>query len=96
VTPQFGASLIDDARVVLYDCTMFMVEATGLACMLWTFFRLSVTNKMFSKAATMLDVGEERALGEAVEAVHARRNLGLKKRLLVTLFLKNFLKIMSC
>ncbi len=90
MTPQFEASLIDDARVVLYDCTMFMVEATGLACMLWTFFRLSVTNKRFPKTSTMLNVGEEGPLGEAVEAIHARRNLGLKKRLLVTLFLKTF------
>jgi hypothetical protein len=27
--PQFGASLADDSRVVIYDCNMFIVQATG-------------------------------------------------------------------
>jgi len=26
--PQFGASLADDSRVVIYDCNMFIVQAT--------------------------------------------------------------------
>ncbi len=26
---KFGASLTDDARVVIYDCHMFIVQATG-------------------------------------------------------------------
>jgi len=28
--PQFGASLADDSRVVIYDCNMFIVQSTGL------------------------------------------------------------------
>jgi hypothetical protein len=28
--PQFGASLTDDARVVIYDRSMFIIEATDL------------------------------------------------------------------
>ena len=27
--PQFGASLADDSRVVIYDYNMFIVQATG-------------------------------------------------------------------
>ncbi len=27
--PQFGASLTDDARVVIYDRNMFIIQATG-------------------------------------------------------------------
>jgi hypothetical protein len=27
--PQFGASLADDSRVVIYNRNMFMVQATG-------------------------------------------------------------------
>jgi len=27
--PQFGVSLADDARVAIYDCYMFIKEATG-------------------------------------------------------------------
>jgi hypothetical protein len=26
--PQFGAKLTDDSRVVIYDCNMFIMEAT--------------------------------------------------------------------
>ncbi len=29
MTPQFGASLADDSRVVIYDCNIFIVQATG-------------------------------------------------------------------
>jgi hypothetical protein len=29
-TPQFGASLADDSRVIIYDCNMFIVQATGV------------------------------------------------------------------
>ncbi len=29
MTPQFGASLTDDVRVVIYDHNMFIIEATG-------------------------------------------------------------------
>jgi hypothetical protein len=28
--PQFGASLADDARVVIYACYMFIIQATGI------------------------------------------------------------------
>jgi hypothetical protein len=28
--PQFGASLVDDSRVITYDCNMFIVQATDL------------------------------------------------------------------
>jgi len=28
VTPQFGVSLADDSRVVIYDCNMFIVKAS--------------------------------------------------------------------
>ncbi len=28
MTTQFGASLTDDARVVIYDCIMFIIHAT--------------------------------------------------------------------
>ncbi len=27
--PQFGASLADDSRVIIYDCNLFIVQATG-------------------------------------------------------------------
>jgi len=27
--PQFGASLIDDSRIVIYDGNMFIVQATA-------------------------------------------------------------------
>ncbi len=27
--PQFGASLADDFRIIIYDRNMFMVQATG-------------------------------------------------------------------
>ncbi len=27
--PQFGASLTDDARVVIYDRNMFIIQTTG-------------------------------------------------------------------
>ncbi len=27
--PQFGASLTDDARVIIYDCNRFIIQATG-------------------------------------------------------------------
>ncbi len=30
MTPQFGASLADDSRVVIYDRNRFIVQATGL------------------------------------------------------------------
>jgi len=29
VTPQFGASLTDDSRVIIYDRNMFIVQATA-------------------------------------------------------------------
>ncbi len=29
VTPQFGALLTDDARVIIYNCNMFIIQATG-------------------------------------------------------------------
>ncbi len=28
MTPQFGASLTDDSRVVIYDCNPFIMKAT--------------------------------------------------------------------
>jgi hypothetical protein len=30
VTPQFGASLTDDSRVIIYDRNMVIIQATGL------------------------------------------------------------------
>jgi hypothetical protein len=30
---KLGASLTDDARVIIYDCHMFIVQATGIACL---------------------------------------------------------------
>jgi hypothetical protein len=30
VTPQFGASLTGDSRVIIYDRDMFITQATGL------------------------------------------------------------------
>jgi hypothetical protein len=27
--PQFGVSLADDSRVIIYDCNMFIVQANG-------------------------------------------------------------------
>jgi len=29
VMSQFGVSLSDDARVIIYDCNMFIIQATG-------------------------------------------------------------------
>ncbi len=29
------ATLIDDARVVIYDCNMFIIQATGVPLHLW-------------------------------------------------------------
>jgi hypothetical protein len=29
--PQFGASLTDDSRIVIYDRNMFIVQATGVS-----------------------------------------------------------------
>jgi hypothetical protein len=29
VAPQFGASLTDDSRVVIYDLSMLIIQATG-------------------------------------------------------------------
>ncbi len=29
MTPQFGASLTDDSRVIIYDHNLFMIQATG-------------------------------------------------------------------
>ncbi len=34
VTPQFGASLTDSARVVIYDCNMFIIQATAFSTMI--------------------------------------------------------------
>ncbi len=31
--PQFGASLNDDARAVIYDCNMFIIQAVGVSNM---------------------------------------------------------------
>ncbi len=38
IVNKLGASLTDDARVVIYDCHMFIVQATGIACLfsLWS------------------------------------------------------------
>ncbi len=30
IVNKFGASVTDDARVIIYDCQMFIVQATGL------------------------------------------------------------------
>ncbi len=29
IVNKFGASLTDDIRIVIYDCNMFIVQATG-------------------------------------------------------------------
>ena len=36
MTPQFGASHADDSRDVIYDCNMFIVQATGES---WVVFK---------------------------------------------------------
>ncbi len=30
MTPPFGASLADDSRVIIYDCNLFIVQATAV------------------------------------------------------------------
>ncbi len=32
MTPQFGASFTDDFSVVIYDCNVFMIQVTGMGC----------------------------------------------------------------
>jgi hypothetical protein len=41
VVTKLETSLANDARVVIYDCNMFIVQATG--CQRWNFFRLGST-----------------------------------------------------
>ncbi len=41
IVNKFEASLIDDARVVIYDCHMFIVQASG--------FSLPLTESRMSK-----------------------------------------------
>jgi len=38
VTAQFGASLADDSRVVIYYCNMLIVQATGVIGLKWMIF----------------------------------------------------------
>ena len=33
IVNKLGASLTDDARVIIYDSHMFIVQATGVACL---------------------------------------------------------------
>ncbi len=33
IVNKLGASLTDDARVIIYDSHMFIVQATGIACL---------------------------------------------------------------
>jgi hypothetical protein len=45
VVNKFGASLTDDARVVIYDCHMFIVQATGANVMRLFIVVINVCNK---------------------------------------------------
>jgi hypothetical protein len=48
VTPQFGASLADDSRVVIYNRNMFIVQATEL--------QKSSTKKLLFEFETLLGI----------------------------------------
>jgi hypothetical protein len=41
---QFGASLTDDPRVIIYNCKMFIIQATGIHCIDF-FLSWSLTNR---------------------------------------------------